>query len=64
LVVSFYFKPFYFRAPNGILFELPTDDPGFATDEPLESLGESLALPPFLEPRREQIEASLRPLDI
>ncbi|BAQ08968.1 glyoxalase/bleomycin resistance [Bacillus sp. OxB-1] len=64
LVDRFYFKSIYFREPNGILFELATDEPGFATDEPLESLGESLALPPFLEPRREQIEASLRPLDI
>ena len=52
----------YFREPNGILFEIATDGPGFATDEPLESLGERLSLPPFLEPRRADIEAGLRPL--
>ncbi|AQQ52104.1 ring-cleaving dioxygenase [Planococcus lenghuensis] len=63
-VDRYYFKAIYFREPNGILFELSTDEPGFATDEPLESLGEELALPPFLEPRRKQIEASLRPLTI
>ncbi|MFS0577173.1 ring-cleaving dioxygenase [Sporosarcina sp. 179-K 3D1 HS] len=63
LVDRYYFKSIYFREPNGILFELATDEPGFATDEPLESLGETLALPPFLESRREQIEGSLRPLD-
>jgi glyoxalase family protein len=58
----FYFRSLYFREPNGILFEIATDGPGFATDEPLESLGEKLALPPFLEPRRRQIEAGLKPL--
>src|ERR1700710_2307530 len=44
----FYFRSLYFREPNGILFEIATDGPGFATDEPMESLGEKLALPPFL----------------
>lgn len=63
-VDRYYFKAIYFREPNGILFELSTDEPGFATDEPMESLGETLALPPFLEPKRAQIEASLRPLSI
>ena len=63
-VERYYFKAIYFREPNGILFELSTDEPGFATDEPMESLGEELALPPFLEPKRAQIEASLRPLSI
>ncbi|WP_088006133.1 ring-cleaving dioxygenase [Indiicoccus explosivorum] len=63
-VDRYYFKAIYFREPNGILFELSTDEPGFDTDEPLDSLGETLALPPFLEPRREAIEASLRPLTI
>jgi glyoxalase family protein len=58
----FYFRSLYFREPNGILFEIATDGPGFATDEPLEKLGESLALPPFLEPRRAQIEAGLKPI--
>jgi glyoxalase family protein len=58
----FYFRSLYFREPNGILFEIATDGPGFATDERLEDLGRSLALPPFLEPRRAEIEAGLRPL--
>jgi len=58
----FYFRSLYFREPNGILFEIATDGPGFATDEPQDKLGERLALPPFLEPRRAQIEAGLRPL--
>lgn len=63
-VDRYYFKAIYFREPNGILFELSTDEPGFATDESLDALGEELALPPFLEPKRAQIEASLRPLSI
>jgi glyoxalase family protein len=58
----FYFRSLYFREPNGILFEIATDGPGFATDEPMESLGEKLALPPFLEPRRAEIEAGLKPI--
>ncbi|UQZ35017.1 ring-cleaving dioxygenase [Paenibacillus sp. PK3_47] len=62
-VDRFYFRSLYFREPNGILFELATDGPGFATDEPLAHLGESLALPPFLESKRAQIEAHLKPLD-
>ncbi|MFP7470336.1 ring-cleaving dioxygenase [Niallia taxi] len=62
-VDRFYFKSLYFREPNGILFELATDGPGFDTDEHIDHLGESLALPPFLEPQREQIEARLKPLD-
>jgi glyoxalase family protein len=57
-----YFRSLYFREPNGVLFEIATDGPGFAVDEPLESLGERLALPPFLEPRRASIEAGLKPL--
>jgi glyoxalase family protein len=59
----FYFRSLYFREPNGILFEIATDGPGFATDEPMDSLGEKLALPPFLEGRRAAIEAGLKPLD-
>ena len=51
-VERYYFRSLYFREPNGILFEIATDGPGFAVDEPLESLGERLSLPPFLEPRR------------
>lgn len=62
-VERFYFKSLYFRISNGILFELATDGPGFTADESLETLGENLSLPPFLEPYREQIEANLRPLD-
>jgi glyoxalase family protein len=58
----FYFRSLYFREPNGILFEIATDGPGFATDEPMESLGEKLALPPFLEARRAAIEAGLKPI--
>jgi len=58
----FYFRSLYFREPNGILFEIATDGPGFATDEPLATLGEKLALPPFLEPRRAAIEAGLKPI--
>lgn len=61
-VDRFYFRSLYFREPNGILFEIATDGPGFATDEPLESLGQKLSLPPFLEGRRAQIEAGLKPL--
>ncbi|WP_338707943.1 ring-cleaving dioxygenase [Paenibacillus amylolyticus] len=62
-VDRFYFRSLYFREANGILFELATDGPGFDTDEELEHLGESLALPPFLEGRRAEIEANLKPLD-
>ncbi|MDZ5711187.1 ring-cleaving dioxygenase [Jeotgalibacillus haloalkalitolerans] len=63
-VDRYYFRSIYFRESNGILFELATDEPGFATDEDMEHLGEELSLPPFLEPKRAQIEASLRPLEI
>jgi glyoxalase family protein len=63
-VERYYFKALYFREPNGILFELSTDTPGFATDEPMETMGQKLALPPFLEPRRKEIEEKLRPLDL
>ncbi len=61
-VERYYFRSLYFREPNGILFEIATDGPGFAVDEPLESLGERLSLPPFLENRRTAIEAGLKPL--
>ena len=61
-VDRFYFKSLYFREPNGILFEIASDGPGFTADEPLATLGEGLALPPFLEPRRKEIEAGLKPL--
>jgi len=59
----FYFRSLYFREPNGILFEIATDGPGFATDEPMATLGEKLALPPFLEPRRAEIEKGLKPIE-
>jgi len=58
----YYFKSIYFRISNGILFEIATDGPGFATDEAPDKLGERLALPPFLEPQRRQIEAGLKPI--
>jgi glyoxalase family protein len=61
-VERYYFRSLYFREPNGILFEIATDGPGFAVDEPMESLGETLALPPFLEAKRAAIEANLKPL--
>lgn len=62
-VDRFYFRSLYFREPNGILFEIATDEPGFTADEPLETLGESLSLPPFLEHRRGEIESRLKPLN-
>lgn len=62
LVDRYYFKSLYFREPGGILFELATDGPGFGSDEDMATLGEKLALPPFLEPRRTEIEAGLRPI--
>ncbi|HEX8322578.1 MAG TPA: ring-cleaving dioxygenase [Tepidisphaeraceae bacterium] len=61
-VDRFYFRSLYFREPNGILFELATDGPGFAADEPMDALGQRLSLPPFLEERRAAIEAGLKPL--
>ena len=57
-----YFTSIYFREPGGVLFEIATDRPGFDVDEPLLELGRHLKLPPWLEPTREQIEASLPPL--
>jgi glyoxalase family protein len=54
-----YFKSIYYREPGGILFEIATDQPGFAIDEPVESLGTRLSLPPRLESRRREIEAGL-----
>ena len=57
-----YFRSIYFREPSGVLFELATPSPGFTVDEPLETLGETLSIPPKLEPYRDEIEAALRPL--
>lgn len=62
-VDRYYFKSLYFREPNGILFEIATDGPGFAVDEDPATLGESVALPPFLEPRREEIVSNLKPIE-
>jgi glyoxalase family protein len=59
----FYFRSIYFREPGGVLFEIATDGPGFATDEDPAHLGEGLALPPFLEPYRARIEAGLHPIE-
>jgi glyoxalase family protein len=62
VIDRFYFESVYFREPNGILFELATIGPGFATDEPLESLGERLSLPPAFEHLRDELEPVLTPL--
>lgn len=64
VIDRYYFRSLYFREPGGVLFEIATDGPGFATDEDLAHLGERLALPPFLEPHRAEIEAGLRPLRV
>lgn len=62
-VDRFFFESLYARVAPGILFEFATDGPGFMGDEPYETLGEKLSLPPFLEPKREQIEKLVRPID-
>ena len=62
VIDRFWFKSVYFREPGGVLFELATDGPGFGVDEPMETLGEHLVLPPWLEPQRAAIEAALPPL--
>ncbi|SEJ37434.1 glyoxalase family protein [Cyclobacterium xiamenense] len=59
-----YFKSIYFREPGGLLFEVATDSPGFAIDEPLESLGTRLMLPDWVAPQREQIESKLKPIRV
>jgi glyoxalase family protein len=61
-VDRFWFRSLYFREPNGILFEIASDGPGFGVDEPMDKLGEKLVLPPFLESKRAQIEAGLKAL--
>jgi glyoxalase family protein len=63
IIDRFYFRSIYFREPSGVLFEIATIGPGFAVDEPAEHLGEELALPPFLEDMREQIEPILTPIE-
>lgn len=54
-----YFKSIYYREPGGVLFEIATDQPGFSIDEPVETLGTKLSLPPHLESHRGEIEAGL-----
>ena len=58
-----FFESLYARVAPQILFEFATDGPGFMGDEPYETLGEILSLPPFLEPQREEIEKLVRPID-
>jgi glyoxalase family protein len=62
VIDRFYFRSIYFREPGGVLFEIATLGPGFAVDEPFESLGERLSLPPAFEHLRERIEPVLTPL--
>ncbi len=62
VIDRFYFRSVYFREPSGVLFELATIGPGFTTDEPLETLGERLSLPPDYEPMRGRLEQTLTPL--
>ena len=59
VIDRFWFKSVYFTEPGGVLFELATDGPGFSVDEAPDKLGETLVLPPWLEPRRSEIEAEL-----
>jgi glyoxalase family protein len=59
----YWFRSLYFREPNGVLFEIATDGPGFAVDEDATTLGEKVVLPPFLEAHREQIVSNLKPID-
>jgi len=59
-----YFHSIYFREPGGVLFELATDPPGFAIDEPIEALGENLKLPPWLESQRSRLEKSLPAIEL
>ena len=62
-VDRFWFRSLYVREPNGVLFEIATDGPGFAVDEDAETLGEKVVLPPFLEAMRAQIVGNLKPID-
>ena len=61
--LSFYTRDLGLREPGGVLFEIATDIPGFAVDEPVETLGRDLELPNFLEPRRKEIEGVLPVLE-
>jgi glyoxalase family protein len=62
-VDRFYFRSLYLREPNGVLFEIATEGPGFAVDEDPATLGERVALPPFLEPQRAEIVSRLQAID-
>jgi glyoxalase family protein len=62
IIDRFYFRSIYFREPSGVLFEIATLGPGFTSDEPLETLGERLSLPPDFEPLRDRLEQELTPL--
>jgi glyoxalase family protein len=62
-VDRFWFRSLYFREPNGILFEIASEGPGFGIDEDEATLGEHVVLAPFLEPHRAEIVAHLKPID-
>ena len=62
VIDRFWFRSIYFREPSGVLFEIATLGPGFAVDEDIEHLGESLVLPPAFEHLRDQVEKVLTPL--
>ena len=62
VIDRFYFRSIYFREPSGVLFEIATLGPGFTADEPLETLGERLSLPPDYEPLRDRIEQTVKPI--
>ena len=62
-VDRYWFRSLYLREPNGVLFEIATDGPGFAVDEDPATLGEKVVLPPFLEPHRSEIVGNLKPID-
>lgn len=62
VIERYYFKSIYFREPGGILFEIATDGPGFTVDEPVESLGSTLSLPPWFDVRRDVLDETLPPI--
>jgi glyoxalase family protein len=62
VIDRFWFRSIYYREPSGVLFEIATLGPGFTADEPLDSLGEKLTLPPNFEQYRDQLERQLTPL--
>jgi glyoxalase family protein len=62
VIDRYYFKSIYFREPGGVLFEIATDGPGFTVDEPAESLGTTLSLPPWFQVRRDRLDVTLPPI--